>query len=315
MHQKNDYLPVVAGLTVSFVFGFSFLFTKEGLSVLEPFHLLGLRFALALVIFLLLRMTGIIKINLLDKNPGPLVLLSLVEPVIYFICETMGIKLTSSSETGMMIAMVPVVTACFAVFLLKERPTPPQLGFIFLSVAGVIFITVMKGSVEFGGNLAGTLFVLGAVISAGLFNVFSRKLSTRFEPVEITYIMMWIGAIAFNGISIYTHIRRGNLLNYFAPLKNIKALAAVIYLGAFSSVVAYFALNYMLSRMEASRSAVFTNMATVISIFAGVVFGNEPFYWFSAVGGLMILAGVWGTNFYAKKEDGPAVRLVRRLRF
>lgn len=297
------YSALLAGLCVSVIFGFSFLFTKEGLKVLAPFHLLGLRFGLATAIFIVLRLTGLVKINLKGKNLAMLLLLSIIEPVIYFTCETIGIELTSSSETGMMIAMVPVITAILGVVFLNEKPTPAQMGFILLSVIGVVFILIMKGSMEIGKNIYGTLVVLGAVTCAGIYNVLSRKLSIEFSPMEITYVMMWVGAIVFNGISIMQHVTSDNLYEYLAPLANIKAAVSIVYLGFLSSVVAYFMLNFMLSKMEAARSSVFTNLSTVFSIIAGVTFGNEPFYWFNAVGGLMILMGVWGTNRYERKFD------------
>ncbi|RKL63236.1 DMT family transporter [Thermoanaerobacteraceae bacterium SP2] len=298
---KNSAL--FAGLGVAFIFGFSFLFTKEGLDVLAPFHLLGLRFGLAVAIFVVLRLTGLVRIDLKGKNLSMLLLLSVIEPVVYFICETIGIKMTSSSETGMMIAVVPVVTTLLGIAFLDEKPSPAQMGFILLSVAGVVFIIAMKGSMDIGKNLIGTFVVLGAVVCAGIYNVLSRKLSIQFSPVEITYVMMWVGAVVFNGISVVEHVSRGNLQQYFAPLGSTKAVFSIVYLGFLSSVVAYFLLNFMLSKLEAARSSVFTNLATVFSIIAGVTLGHEPFYWFNVVGGIMILLGVWGTNYYSKKQE------------
>lgn len=296
----DKYSAYFAGLGIAVIFGFSFLFTKEGLDVLDPFHLLGLRFGLAAAIFVILRMMGFVKIDLRGKNLSMVLLLSAIEPVIYFICETIGIQMTSSSETGMMIAMVPIVTTLLGIAILNEKPSPPQMAFILLSVAGVVFMVAMKGRVEIGKNLAGTFVVLGAVVCAGIFNVISRKISSEFNPVEITYVMMCVGAVVFNGISIVQHANRGNLQQYFAPLANMKAVASIVYLGFLSSVVAYFMLNFMLSKLEAARSSVFTNLVTVFSIIAGVTLAHEPFYWYNAVGGIMILFGVWGTNRYSR---------------
>jgi drug/metabolite transporter (DMT)-like permease len=302
MRCKKDFCPFLAGTFVSIIFGFSFLFTKEGLDILEPFHLLGLRFGLATIIFVIMRLCGIIKIDLKGKNLTQLAILTLMEPVIYFICETIGIKMTSSSEAAIIIALAPVFTVIFGAIYLKEKPTAAQTGFILLSVAGVIFMTAMKGSIQVGGNVLGTFILLGSVLSAGFFNVTSRKLSSEYSPAEITYVMIWVGVIVFNGISLIQHLNKGTVHNYFLPLSNPKALLSIVYLGALSSIVAYFLLNYLLSQVEASRASVISNVATVISVIAGSIFRNEPVYWFNVIGGLMILCGVWGTNFYRKKD-------------
>jgi len=303
MHLKNNFRPIIAGACVSIIFGFSFLFTKEGLDVLEPFHLLGLRFALATLIFVIIKLCGFIKIDFKGKDLRQLAILTLVEPVIYFICETVGVDITSSSEAAIIIALAPVFTTIFAAVYLKEKPTAVQTSFIFLSVSGVIFMTAMKGSVQVGANLLGTFILLGSVTCAGIYNVLSRKLSSEFSPVEITYVMMWVGAIVFNGISVMQHLMKGTLSSYFYPLTDGKALSSIVYLGVFSSIIAYFMLNYLLSEIEASRASVISNVATIISVIAGSVFRNEPIYWFNVVGGMMILFGVWGTNRYVQRDN------------
>ena len=239
MHCKNDYRPLLAGVFVSIIFGLSFLFTKEGLDVLEPFHLLSFRFALAAIAFVALRILGIAKIDLKREDLRRLLFLTLLEPVIYFICETIGIDMTSSSEAAMVIASVPVFAAVIGVIYLKEKPTVVQVGFIMLSVIGVVFMTVMKGNIHMSHNVLGTFILLGSAISAAAFNVVSRKMSKGYSPVEITYMMVWVGAIVFNGISVIQHVSRGTLHEYFYHCQIQKRCFSNIS-SVFSSVLAYF---------------------------------------------------------------------------
>jgi drug/metabolite transporter (DMT)-like permease len=302
MFFSEKYLPILAGLSTATIFGFSFLFTKEALELIDPFHLLGFRFAFAFIFLSVLKFVGLIDVDFKGKRINLLLLLSLFQPVTYFIFETLGVSLTSSSEAGMMIALIPVFVTILAAIFLQEVPTKKQLVFIITSVAGVLFIIIMKGSLKVGGQLTGIFVLLGAVVSAGIYNILSRKSSLQYKPVEITYIMMLVGAIVFNVVSVTKHVITGNLHNYFQLLGNLKILISVSYLGILSSVLAFFLFNFMLSKIEASRSAVFTNLTMVVSIIAGVVFRNESFYWFHMVGGAMILLGVWGTNYYGNYE-------------
>lgn len=303
----DKYLPVLAGLGVACIFGLSFMFTKEALEVTGPFHLLAFRFTLAALFLSLLKLTGLIRLEIKGKNLGLLLLLVIFQPGIYFLCETLGIEKTTSSEAGMVIALIPVFVAIFSRIFLNENPRLPQWLFIMVSVAGVIFIIFMKGRLEMGGSLAGVFFLLGAVFSAAFYNILSRKLSLEFKPVELTYFMMWFGAIIFNFITVIRLVRTGKLASYFSPLTNSSSLISILYLGLFSSVGAFFLVNFMLSRMEAARSAVFTNLTTVISILAGVLVRGEPFYWFQVVGAILILLGVWGANYYSP-EGRPVSR-------
>ena len=302
MDKKTKYLPIFAGLLVSVIFGFSFLFTKEALDNIQAFHLLGFRFACAFIVLTLLKVMGLIKINFKGKSLNLLFLLALFQPVAYFIFETLGLKLSTASEAGMMIALIPVVVAILATIFLAEPPSKKQVVFIITSVVGVILIIFMKSNTDFSSDTTGLFLLLGAVISAGIYNILSRKSSLEFTSIEITYIMMSIGALFFNGVSLLRHYSKGQLANYFAPLATKDVLIAVLYLGILSSVMAFLMVNFMLSKLEAYKSAVFTNLTTIISVLAGVLLRNEPFYWFHLLGGLLIILGVWGTNYYGRQS-------------
>ena len=302
MKNKTELLPILSGIGVSLIFGLSFAFTDTALDYLTPMHLIAFRFAFAALTLTVLSLFGIIKVDLRGKEMKQLMLLALFQPVIYFICETWGVKMTSASESGMLIATIPVAVAFFAYIFLGEKTTIPQIACILLSVGGVMFIVWRKGTAGGEGSLMGILFLIGAVIAAGIYNILSRKLSTSFKPLEITFVMMWVGAITFNFISIIQHAIAGQMGQYLSPLTNGGVIGSLLYLGILSSVGAFFLVNFMLSKMEASRSAIFSNLTTVVAIIAGVTFRGDPFTWYHAVGGLMIIAGVYGTNYFGAKK-------------
>lgn len=304
--KSKKYLPLLAGLTFSSIFGFTFMFTKEGLEVISTFHLLGFRFGLAAIMMTILYFLNIIEVDFSGKDLKGLFILASAQPGLYFIFETLGVNMTASSEAGLMISLIPVVVTILAAFFLNEKPGKKQLIFILLSVAGVIFIVLMKGSTEVANNFLGMLILGGAVLMGGIYNILSRKLSLDFSPIEITFVMIWYGTILFNIIAIFCY--QGSFSGYFSPLLQLEVLIPVVYLGVLASVIAFFMMNYTLSRIQASQAAVFANFTTVVSIIAGVVFRGEPFYWFQFVGAALIIIGVWGTNYYGEIEQ-PAEEL------
>ena len=301
MSKRHQWLPYMAGLCFSFIFGLSFIFTKQGLEVLQPFQLLAFRFSAGVIFLSALWVLGLIQMKFRGKNLKAVFILSFFQPVIYFVCEIIGVSKTTASEAGMMIALIPVVVAIFSTVFLKESPTFIQSIFIGLSVFGVFFIMFMTGSVAIGDNLYGMLILLGAVISAGVYNVLSRKTSLQFSSIEITYMMMFVGFITFGGVSMAQHLIAGEFKTYFAPLGNAQAIKSIVYLGLISSVIGFFMMNYMLSKVEASRSAVFANLVTIVSIVAGVLLLGDPFYWYHLAGSVLIVVGVWGTNQFRTK--------------
>ena len=295
----HKYTPYLAGLGFATIFGFSFMFTSGALDHIQPFHLLGLRFATAVLVMSVLRLTGLVRIRIAWADYKALLPLAIFQPIIYFSSETTGVQLTSSSQAGMMIAVIPIFVTILAAVFLKERPTPMQLPFILGSVGGVFFIMAMQTQNGAGASTLGSLLLMGAVMAAACYNIASRHASQTYSPLQTTWIMMVVGAVTFNTIALSQSLSAGSITQYFLPLLQI--WPAVAYLGVLSSVVAFFLINFSLSKLTAIQSSVFANMVTVIAIFAGVVFRSEPFYWFHAAGTVAILIGVYGTNRFARK--------------
>jgi drug/metabolite transporter (DMT)-like permease len=250
-----------------------------------------------------LLITGIIKLKYRGKKLFALGALTLFQPIAYMSFETAGINLISSSEAGIMIALIPIVTALFGALFLKEKTTFLQNLCIFLSVTGVIFIFVFQGQSDFqDSSVPGLVFLFVTVISASVYKILARKLSIDFTPMEITFSMIAAGAIFFNLVTFFMLRGEGAVLeNYFAPLADPKLLIAVIYLGGFCSIIAFFLVNYMVSEVPAFLSAVFANLTTVIAILTGVFLRNETLHWFQLVGSALIISGVWGVIYLDKK--------------
>lgn len=298
MKIDKKIIPYFTALITNIIFGLSFLFTKKALMVSNPITLVAFRFLLAFIIMSLLIAFKVIKVNYKNKPMKWLIVLAIIEPIIYFIFETYGLQRTSISLGGLMIALIPIVVTILAIYFLNEKPSRKQVLSIILSVSGVVLIILMDGSKNSGNSILGVLFLSVAVFSAAFFNIIARKISKHFTAIEVTYFMMFLGAIFFNIVSVSNHILNGSLSNYFEPLKSSSFVLSILYLGILSSIVAYFLANFTLSKMEASKSAIFANISTIVSIIAGVIFLKENFHLYHTIGSAMILMGVWGTNYY-----------------
>ena len=293
--QKSSVLGHVSGIMFAVIFGFSFFFTKRILSSLNPIGLISYRFLLAFLVFEILRLTKVIKINITKKNIIPILLVSFFQPIMYFIFETLGLQLVSSSEAGMMIALIPIFVTILSAFLLKEKPSIAQVFFIVFSVSGIILIQVFKGFDNNNINLDGIILLFLAVISAALFNIASKKASYTAKPYEITYFMMLSGALVFNSIYVVQLINNHNVKSFFKVLNYPHIISLILYLGIVASIGGFFLVNYTLSKLPAHVSSIYSNLSTIVAVIAGYFLLNEQIYWYHIVGGIMIVLGVYLT--------------------
>lgn len=306
MAKLKRLAPYLSGIGFASIFGFSFLIVKNTLNSVEVFQLLGLRFLVAAIVFIILRMVKVIKINIKLNDLKIILPVAVFQPVLYFISEVYGIKNAASSEAGLFIGMIPVAVAIVSWIFLKERLNLKQAAFMVLSVTGVVFISVMQMTGSLGESKPiGYLFLIGAVVSGAFYNMFSRKASKSHSPLEITYVMMITGAVVFNILGIGDSLING--YGYFKPLLHINSVMAILYLGVLSSVIAFFFVNFTLSKMPATQSSLFANLITVIAIIAGAIFLNEEFSVYKIIGSVLIIIGVWGVSYFQAKKEKVVV--------
>lgn len=286
-------------LLAYFLWGFSFLFSRLGMDEARPFVMLAHRFTLASAAMGLLVLTGAAKIRLRGKRVWRLLLMGLCEPVIYFVCEAYGILYTTTAFSGVVLAAVPIVALFASALILRERVTGGQLIWSAISVAGVV-VYAMQGSSDGSVTIFGTVCLVIAVFSSVGFTLLSRTLSEEFSSFERTFIGTVEGMAAFWLLSlIQCHAEPSALV---APLASGRYWLAIGYLGLIASIVGYGLLNYALTDLPVSRVSIGTNLITVISVFAGVVFLHEPFSLLSLVCSVVILVGIYGAEHAAGSE-------------
>lgn len=88
--------------------------------------------------------------------------------------------------------------------------------------------------------------------------------------------MIGLGSLFFTCFSV---IQSGGALGrLLQPLSGPGVWGSIFYLAAFSSVGAFFLLNYAFSYLNLAQASIFTNLVTVVSIAAGIVFLRGVFY-------------------------------------
>lgn len=275
------------------IFGFSFIFSKRALAFTTPFVLLAVRFSVAFLVLNVLMLTGMFKVRLKGKNIKPLVLLGILQPIVYFICENYGVTLSATSFVGTILALVPVVSMVLGILFLKEKVRLFQAICTLFSVLGVFLTTIGQGPGN--SHWLGFLLLLAAVCTASMFNVLSRKTSVEFTAFERTYVMFALGCVTFAAIAlVQCWGNRTEML--LMPMRSAEFWISVVFLGGVSSVGAFLMLNYAMTYLDVASSSIFANITTIISILAGVLILKESFGIYQVVGSVIILASVYGVN-------------------
>jgi len=296
----------IAALIYTAIIGFSFMFVKMTLDVASPFDSLAHRFTVSFLAASVPVALGRIKLNIRLKDLLAIVPIAILYPTAFFAFQVFGLSHTSSSEAGIIQACIPVFTLVLATVFLGEKSTLQQKLAILVSTGGVVLIFVMKGFHLAGASLLGSFLILLSALSSSGYSVLVRRIGRNYSLFDLTYVMLAIGFVVFNASSLVQHQAAHTLPSYFQPFADSKFLLSVLYLGVLSSLGTALLSNYALSILKASQVSVFGNLATVITMLAGVVFLNERLQGYDLVGAVLIVAGVVFTQVQFNKKPGAA---------
>jgi len=302
MEDKNQHLAYLAAMGHTLITGLSFMFLKIGLNTSNPWDVLAFRFTASFLALLIPLLFKWIKLDLNREKIIKVLPLAIFYPMLFFATQTFGLQYLTSSESAILFAMMPIFTLILATYFLREETTLLQKLSVMLSVAGVVYITLHKGSSFEFKNVMGISLILISALSFSIYSIMVKKLTKNSTILEMTYIMIIISFIFFNAMSIGRHMLNGTIGSFLEPLYQPRFIMAVVYLGVLSSLATSLLANYALSKIDASKLCVFTNLSTVISIIAGVVFLNEKIYYYHIIGSILIISGVVGTNCLCKYD-------------
>jgi drug/metabolite transporter (DMT)-like permease len=284
----GKYLLLLTLMTL--LFGLSFIASKIALQGLGIFQLVFSRYTIALFFLTVILWHDRKKLYIAKRDRKHFLLLTMVEPIGYFIFETLGVKYSTPNNVSLIIATIPIFSLIFAMRILRERANRYIVSGIFASLLGVyIIVSLQPVSYLAPKPVLGNFLTLGAAISAGIYNSLCRRLTQTYSPWTITYYQSIVATIIFLPLAVAESF----ILESFYV--DTKILLSILYLAIGSSIGAYFILNYTLSKLSTYQVAIFANFIPVVTVSASwLIFGDilQPL---QILGAILILIGIFLT--------------------
>ena len=135
MNKRSLFKPIFAALVCHVFWGFSFMAARVAMNSATVFVLLSHRFLLALAVMSALVLCGKAKLQLRGKRVALLLALGLAQPVVYFLGEQYGILHSSTIFSGVMIAMIPLLSTLAAIRCWESDPPQGSCFIVFCQSA------------------------------------------------------------------------------------------------------------------------------------------------------------------------------------
>jgi drug/metabolite transporter (DMT)-like permease len=298
MLRDEARFGVIAAVTVSLIWGLSFVAASMVLKTLSPVTLATLRFILATILFTPIMASNALK-RALPSRPDlrEMAILGFLSISLYFWLQYTGVKYAGAGVSAILVVgFIPILTGVASAFILKENMGRRGVIGAVIGFIGVAMITLPKltGVQLNTGFVFGVACLLGNAICWSMYSTLSRRLMQRSgKPALVTSFITLFGAIFLIPMSLTSNW--GSLGSL-----TMSQWSCVIYLAVVCSGGGYLLWNFALSRLESVRAAIWLYLEPVAAFLGeAVILGVVPDA-VTVVGGALVLLGALVTSISRK---------------
>lgn len=173
-----------------------------------------------------------------------------------------GIGMTSSVNTAIISSTTPVIVYIISILFFKENINIKNILSMIFSMSGIILL-LTNGKVSLLLSIKlnlGDLIILGAVISNSIYIVGSKKVLKKYSPSKIlTFLFIFTALILLPALYLEKNM-------YKITEVSLKAIVSLLYMGIFSSLLAFILQQKGIKKIGAVKAAMYTNLIPIYSI-------------------------------------------------
>ncbi|MFZ5644598.1 MAG: DMT family transporter [Bacillota bacterium] len=286
-------------ITAILIWSVSFVATKIALKSFPPLGLGLIRFGLAAALigtFLAIR-KNIIKPA--PKDLAKLALSGFLGITVYFSLENVGVKYSTASDAALIVSSYPAITMLLESLLFRAKFPPISYIGVGLAIGGVYIIVSGGHSSEASDRLFGNILLVLAGVVWACYNFITSTVVSTYSMTTITFYQTAAGAIGFLPLILFEADR------WTFPITD--SLIAVIYLGVFCSLLAFYLYAYGLRKVPSSSAVILMNLVPVFGVLFSVVILNEVISLKQILGGMVIIIGVMLNILWTRKPDNTVI--------
>jgi len=262
---------------ITFIWGSTFIITKELLQSVPPFTYIAIRFSLAALVF------GSLAFRALRGWDRRTFLHGLVLGLLLFAgfaLQTMGLETSTASKSAFITGLMVVFTPFWQVLI--ERRTPRTGSFIgvVLVTIGLYFLTSPSG----GGIVPGDLLTIACAALFGLYIVYLDVFSRGDVVEKLTFAQFAVAGVLGTALMLFLE----------PATVDITASSALhlAYLTVFATIIALYVQTRYQRDSTPTRSVIIFSLEPVIASGFAFVVAGETLGTSGWLGGALILSGL-----------------------
>jgi len=293
--KKSNLYVLLLVFLAAVLGGGAGVFGKIALVEIPSFSFTFLRFLIATVFLVPFSLK---HLPTFSKKDSKIILLSLLASI-NVILFSFGIKYTTANIGQMIYTAVPIVTAVFSFYLLKERSNVRKITGILIGFAGAMLIVLLPllSSSMAGSTLGGNLIIFVAMLSISLYWVLSKRLQSDYTPMQINNYFIFTTAFLTCFLSIYDLFKHP----YWWQGVSLKAYFALAFVAVFATAICYLISQIIIKKANPVIASMILYVQPFTTFIWAYYFLSEKLTTLFLVGAVLSLIGVGIYNFSVKQ--------------
>lgn len=295
MITKRSIYTYISVMAAMVCWSLSFIWYKQAFIYYKPVSVMTLRLLIAVPLLFVLSCIARKPIRVQKRHLPWFFLIGFFEPFLYFMGESYGVSLVSSTTASVIISTIPLFAPIAAVFFYRERFTIINYIGLVVSFTGVLLILTSEGKIELN-RLAGVLFLMVSVFSTIFYSVFVKRLMDYYSAFTIVTYQSFFGFFLFLPVFMFTE------WSHFITVKHdFVSLLPVLKLGIFASSIAFVLFVFSIKNLGIAKTNMFVNLIPVLTAIFSFFLLNEAFPVIKIIGIAIVISGLMFTQIHKFK--------------
>jgi len=280
-------LPRILLLATVVIWGWTFVATKILVAELSPVEIFALRLAIGLPFLAAVLFLRRARFNFTRSDVRPLVLGGAIFTV-HLLVQIAGLVTTTATNSGWIIAASPLALAVLSFVFLRERIGWSGTMGIATATAGIL-VLVSRGRLTDLQWLhsTGDWLVLVSAHTWACYTVATRDLVRRRDPLAVTFVILVVAAV----FAAVLFAARADLARVHSLSR--RGIAALVYLAIPGMALGQWCWQEGVARLGAAKAGLYLYVEPLATVILAVPLLGERFTPAMALGGALVLAGVY----------------------
>ncbi|MCY7778793.1 DMT family transporter [Bacillus haynesii] len=287
MKTRRETAGHLAAVITIIIWGTTFVSTKVLLEDFPPVDILFYRFLIGLIVLIVVHPHVLTfrswRQEALFAGAG------LCGVTLYFLLENIALTLTYASNAGMIVAVIPMITAVLAHFFLSGEKLEPRFFIGFAAAFTGLALIFFNGQMMLKLNPLGDILAAASAFVWAAYAILMKKISTfGYHTIQYTQRIFLYGLL-FMVPALFLFDFRFDASPFASPVNWLN----ILFLGAGASALCFVTWNWSVGVLGAVKTSAYIYMVPVITIAASVVILQEKLTWVAFCGGALTLAGLY----------------------